>query len=113
MVIENIGEGKMECKVALVEDLPSGKMMGFTNDNKEFLVVNLKGKYYAICNNCMHKGCKLSSGTLNGNNIECPYHGSIFNVKTGKVVKGPAKKSESTFKIKVDENNSIKWGYKV
>ena len=97
----------MEYDIGLVKDLPSGKMMGFTNDNKEFLVVNLKGKYYAIKNNCMHKGCKLSVGTLNGINIECPCHGSAFNVKTGKAIKGPAKKSVPTFKIKTKDERIV------
>ena len=46
--------------------------------------------------------CFLSDGQLKGEDIQCSCHGSIFNVKTGAVVKGPAKKPEMTYQVKVD-----------
>jgi 3-phenylpropionate/trans-cinnamate dioxygenase ferredoxin subunit len=69
---------------------------------KSVLVANLAGKYYATGNVCTHMGCTLSNGTLKEGNVECPCHGSVFDVKTGKVVKGPAKKPEPTFQVKVE-----------
>jgi 3-phenylpropionate/trans-cinnamate dioxygenase ferredoxin subunit len=47
-------------------------------------------------------GCELSYGLLNGENVTCACHGSVFNVKTGSVVRGPAKKPTPTFEVKVE-----------
>ncbi len=56
---------------------------------KEILIVNVDGKYYAIDNKCSNDGGDLSIGTLNGHIVTCPLHGSQFNVTNGKNVKGP------------------------
>lgn len=45
-------------------------------------------------------------GTLDGYEVECPWHGSKFDVRTGEVTKTPATAPESTYVVKV-EGNSI------
>ena len=85
-------------KVVSTKELEPGKMIGFG----EMLVANLDGNYYAIGNRCSHRGCKLSSGMLDGEKIVCPCHGSIFDVKTGRVIKGPANKPEPMFQVKIE-----------
>ena len=92
----------MEVRIASTKDLPSGKMTGVENSGKEALVANLNGEYYAIGNICTHAGCKLSEGTLNGEKVRCQCHGSTFDIRTGGVLKGPAKNPEPPFKIRID-----------
>jgi nitrite reductase/ring-hydroxylating ferredoxin subunit len=89
-------------KVASIEDLEAGKMIGVEASNKEILLVNVEGMYYAIGSRCTHMSCMLSDGTLKGENVTCPCHGSVFNAKTGDVAKGPAKKPEPAFEVKVE-----------
>jgi len=89
-------------KVASTKDLEHGKMKGVEAGGKSLLVVNLEGKYYAIGNICTHMSCMLSDGLLKGESAQCPCHGSAFNVKTGGVLKGPAKKPEPFFQVKVE-----------
>ncbi len=43
----------------------------------------------------------LDEGTLTGELLECHCHGSTFNVTNGKVVKGPAKKPEPSYKVDI------------
>ncbi len=92
----------MEAKLASKKDLPAGKMMGAESSGQKILLANVNGSYYAIGNVCTHRGCTLSEGTLTGDKVQCPCHGSIFDVKTGAVVKGPATNPEKSFKIKAD-----------
>jgi 3-phenylpropionate/trans-cinnamate dioxygenase ferredoxin component len=92
----------MEVNIASTKDLLAGKMMGVENSGQKILIANVDGSYYGIGNICTHRGCKLSEGNLNGENVQCPCHGSVFNVKTGAVVKGPAKNPEKSFKVRVD-----------
>lgn len=94
-------------KVLATEELPSNEMIGVEVNGEKVLVVNLGGKYYAVGNVCMHRGCMLSDGTLEGENIQCPCHGSTYEVKTGSIIKGPTKKPQPTFQIKVEGNQIL------
>jgi 3-phenylpropionate/trans-cinnamate dioxygenase ferredoxin subunit len=76
-------------KVAETSEIPVGKMKKVKVEGKEVLIVNVNGKYYAIGNRCTHAGGDLSEGSLDGNIITCPRHGSRFDVTTGKAVSGP------------------------
>jgi nitrite reductase/ring-hydroxylating ferredoxin subunit len=89
-------------KVAFVKDLESNRMIGVEVGGKDIVVINVEGKYYAIGNRCTHMSCMLSDGTLEGGNVTCPCHGSVFDVKTGSVVKGPAKKPEPVYETKME-----------
>jgi len=84
------------------KQLGEGKMVGVEVGGNPILVVNLKGKYYAIGNICTHMGCMLSDGALKGENVQCPCHGSVFDVKTGEVIKAPANKPVLAFQVKVE-----------
>lgn len=89
-------------KAASTKDLGPGKMMGVEVGGKGVFIANVEGRYYAIGNRCTHAGCMLSDGKLGGENVTCSCHGSVFDVKTGNVVKGPAKKPEPAFQVKVE-----------
>ena len=93
-------------RVASTSDIPEGRMKKVTVANQQVLVVNLKGKYYAIGNVCTHFGGSLDRGILDGNEVECPLHHSHFDVTTGQVKRGPATRAEPVYEIKA-ENGSI------
>ncbi|MGB8780833.1 MAG: Rieske (2Fe-2S) protein [Candidatus Bathyarchaeia archaeon] len=94
-------------KVASTKDLKPGEMIDAGAGEKEICVANMGGKYYAIGNRCTHMGCLLSDGTLRGENVTCPCHGSVFNVLTGAVVKGPAQKSEPAYGVRIEEDQVL------
>jgi len=89
-------------RVSSRKDLESGKMKGVKVGDKDILIADLDGNYYAIGNRCTHAGCKLSEGTLGGENVRCPCHMSVFNVKTGNIVDGPAREPATTFQVKIE-----------
>jgi 3-phenylpropionate/trans-cinnamate dioxygenase ferredoxin subunit len=76
-------------KVAETSEISQGQMKAFKLEEKEVLIANVDGTYYAIANRCTHKNGDLSKGSLDGNIVTCPLHGSKFDVTTGKAVKGP------------------------
>ena len=76
-------------------------MTAVEKNGKEIVIANVDGKFYAMGNVCTHMGCKLDEGTLTGALLECPCHGSTFNVTTGTVVKGPTTSPEPTFPVAV------------
>jgi 3-phenylpropionate/trans-cinnamate dioxygenase ferredoxin subunit len=92
--------------VASTSELKPDEMKAVNVNGKPVLLVNLNGTYYAIGNTCTHMGCPLSKGTLKGEIIECVCHGSTFDLKTGKVMRGPAEKPEQKYDVKV-ENGKV------
>jgi len=89
-------------RVASGKDVQATGMIGVEAGGKEVVVVNIAGKYFAIGNRCTHMGCMLADGTLKGANVTCSCHGSTFDVRTGNVVKGPAKKPEPVYQTKIE-----------
>jgi nitrite reductase/ring-hydroxylating ferredoxin subunit/uncharacterized membrane protein len=55
--------------------------------------------YAAFQDRCTHKGGPLSDGVLICGTVQCPWHGSQFDVKTGDVKCGPATEKISTYPI--------------
>ena len=92
---------------ASTSKLKPDEMMAVNVNGKPVLLVNLDGTYYAIGNICTHMGCPLSSGTLKGETVECVCHGSTFDLKTGKVVRGPAEKPEPWYEVKVEKGKIL------
>jgi 3-phenylpropionate/trans-cinnamate dioxygenase ferredoxin component len=76
-------------KVAETSEIPLGKMKVVEIAEKEVLITNVNGSYYAIENSCTHMHEDLSKGNLEGNTLTCPKHKAKFDVTTGKVVSGP------------------------
>jgi nitrite reductase/ring-hydroxylating ferredoxin subunit len=76
-------------RVADTSEIPIGKMKKVVVQDKEILVANVNGTYYAIGNVCTHERGDLSVGTLEGNIVTCPRHKSKFDVTSGKVISGP------------------------
>jgi nitrite reductase/ring-hydroxylating ferredoxin subunit len=70
-------------------------------------IANVGGRYYAIGNVCTHEGGPLADGGLEGYEVECPWHGSKFDIRTGKVTNPPADEPEPTYEVKVDGNNIL------
>jgi nitrite reductase/ring-hydroxylating ferredoxin subunit len=94
-------------KAALKKEIAAGKMKAVDVTGVSVLLANVAGEYYAIGNKCTHRGCKLSSGTLNGETVKCPCHKSVFNVKTGEVLHGPASKPAPKYAVKVEEQQIL------
>ena len=76
-------------KVAETEEILPGKMKKIMLEDKAVLIANVNGNYYAIAGRCTHRGGDLSKGSLDGNIVTCPLHGSKFDVTTGKAISGP------------------------
>jgi nitrite reductase/ring-hydroxylating ferredoxin subunit len=96
------GAKEMEVAIASAKKLKAGKMIGVETNGKSILLANLNGEYFAIGNICNHEGCTISDGTLRAEKVECPCHGSTYDVKTGAVLKGPAASPEPSYKLRID-----------
>jgi nitrite reductase/ring-hydroxylating ferredoxin subunit len=76
-------------RVAGKSEIPMGKTNAVKLEDKEILIANVGGNYYAIGNRCTHAGGDLAQGALEGNIVTCPRHHAKFDVTNGKVVSHP------------------------
>jgi nitrite reductase/ring-hydroxylating ferredoxin subunit/uncharacterized membrane protein len=66
------------------------------------VVVLRQGKQlYAISATCPHAGGPLDEGTLTGDVVECPWHGSRFCLRDGRVLTGPATVNAPRYDVRV------------
>ena len=88
--------------VASTSEVSPGKMKRVMVSGHPVLLSNLGGHFYAIGAVCTHVGGPLEEGQIIGDEVQCPWHGSHFDLKTGEVKRGPARLPEPKYEVKVD-----------
>jgi glycine betaine catabolism B len=94
-------------RVASTGEIPEGKMKKVLVGSQQVLVANVKDKYYAIGNVCTHMGGPLDQGILADHEVQCPWHGSHFDITSGQVKRGPAARPEPIFEVKVESGSIL------
>ena len=94
-------------KVAETKDIQPSTMKAVDLASERVCIVNVEGNYYAIGNVCTHVGGPLDEGTLEGYEVECPWHGSKFDVRTGEPTRPPARQAVPKYEVKVEDNNIL------
>ncbi len=94
-------------KVAETRDIPEGEMKVVEVRGEPIVIANIGGQFYAFNNSCPHAAGPLADGYLEEDVVECPYHGSQFNVRTGEYISGPASGPVQTYTVQL-EGSDIK-----
>lgn len=68
---------------------------------RSIALFNLGGEFFAIDDCCSHEDAPLSEGTIEGEEVECPWHAARFNIKTGEALSPPAYENIDTFKVRI------------
>jgi nitrite reductase/ring-hydroxylating ferredoxin subunit/uncharacterized membrane protein len=77
-------------EVATVKDLQTDQMKLIHLNNKRIVLAKTADAYVAFNDRCTHKGGSLAGGAMICGTVQCPWHGSQFDVNTGAVKAGPA-----------------------
>jgi nitrite reductase/ring-hydroxylating ferredoxin subunit len=92
--------------VTAASELPPGTMRWVVVDRERVLLANVDGAFYALRDACGHRQMQLSKGRLDGHIVECPLHFATFDVRTGKLVSGPASADVPTYEVRI-ENDTV------
>jgi 3-phenylpropionate/trans-cinnamate dioxygenase ferredoxin component len=94
-------------RVATTSELPTESMMRVEVDGVPICLVHAEDdNVYAIGDTCTHEEYSLSEGELWDMSVECPRHGSRFDVRTGQVTGLPAVIPAKTYPVTI-ENGEI------
>jgi 3-phenylpropionate/trans-cinnamate dioxygenase ferredoxin subunit len=90
-------------RVASVDEVPIETLKAVIADQTEICLAHADdGNFYAINDVCTHENFLLSGGELFELQVECPQHGSRFNLKTGAVTGLPAVVPTNVYPVTIE-----------
>jgi len=84
-----------------LEGVEENKLYRVTASGVPVILLRQGLQFYAISATCPHAGGPLEEGTLEGNVVECPWHGSRFCMRDGRVLTGPATVNAPRYDVRV------------
>jgi 3-phenylpropionate/trans-cinnamate dioxygenase ferredoxin subunit len=89
-------------RVCALDDVADGASLAAKVDGVEIALVRNGDEVYAIQDECSHAAIPLSEGEVDGHEIECWLHGSMFDLRTGDAINLPATEPVPVYAVRVD-----------
>ena len=93
--------------VAKTSDLSDGEIMLVEVGDERIALSRIDGSFYAIAEVCSHAEGPLSEGVVDDEEVECPWHGSRFNLKTGEVTSPPAGEAVARYAVRLEGDDVL------
>lgn len=87
---ETVKNSGQPIAVASIDELKIDQMKLVHVDGKRIVIAKTEKGYVAFDDRCTHKGGSLAGGSMMCGTVQCPWHGSQFDVTNGNVKAGPA-----------------------
>ena len=97
----------MFVRIGTTAEVADGEMRVFDVAGTNVNVSNAGGHLYAFDDTCTHMGCSLARGDLEGTTVTCACHGSQFDVTTGAVLVGPARRPVRSHRVQVEAGDLL------
>ena len=91
--------------VGTTDNIEVEDIIRFDHNDRTFCVYKLEDGFYATDGICTHEDVHLEDGLVMDNEVECPMHQGVFDIKTGEAVSPPACDDLKTYPVKVEDNN--------
>jgi 3-phenylpropionate/trans-cinnamate dioxygenase ferredoxin subunit len=90
-------------RVGALAEIPEGELRAYDLPAGRVAIAHIEHRLFAFGDECTHAGCSLSEGTLSDRDaeVECPCHGSTFDVETGEPTGGPAADPVPVYAVRV------------
>lgn len=89
-------------EVARESHVAPGQLRKVTVEGQDVLLANVAGTVYAVGAACTHDEGPLDEGELEEHCIRCPWHFSLFDMRTGAVVESPAADPITVYQVRVE-----------
>jgi nitrite reductase/ring-hydroxylating ferredoxin subunit/uncharacterized membrane protein len=84
-------------------DLPEATPTAATVDGITLMLYRSGDVVRAIADRCSHRGGPLHEGECDGETVTCPWHGSMFRLSDGDIVRGPATAPQPRFEVRLTD----------
>ena len=87
-------------------DLGSGEVRRFDVGDHRVALVRIEDDFYAIGDRCSHEDYSLAEGEVwvDERELECPRHGSTFDLATGEPCSLPAIKPVPVYEVEMSDD---------
>ena len=92
-------------RVAAVSEVPKGGLRAVSTEKGAVVLANVDGDIYALEDRCSHQDYPLSAGELEGDELECPFHGARFDVCSGRALQLPAITPVRSYQVDVRDGD--------
>lgn len=96
-----------EIEVATVDELKINSMKLLHVKDKRIVLARTEDRFVAFDDRCTHRGGSLAAGSTMCNIVQCPWHGSQFDLITGEVKSGPAHEGIKIYSVREDKGKII------
>lgn len=93
--------------VAQADELQVDQMKLMHLNGRRIVLARTEAGYVAFDDSCTHRGGSLAGGVMIGGLVQCPWHGSQFDCRTGAVKAGPAETPIATYRV-TEEQGQVK-----
>lgn len=94
-------------RIGSAGDVPPGAGRRFEVGDHRIAVFRVGSELYAIGDRCSHAEASLAEGEVWDTEVECPRHGSAFDLTTGEALSLPATRPVPVYEVKVDDDGSL------
>lgn len=93
--------------LASLKDLQTRKLICTKSGSYRILVALAEDQVYAVDDMCTHEDASLSKGSIHGDCVKCPLHGSRFRLSTGEALDDPAEEPLKTYPVKIEDDQIL------
>jgi 3-phenylpropionate/trans-cinnamate dioxygenase ferredoxin subunit len=86
-------------------EIVDGEINSYGAGERQVAIANVDGDLHAFDDLCTHQQCSLAEGELDATTVECPCHGSQFDITTGKAIGGPATEPVDIFEVREQDGD--------
>jgi len=89
-------------RAASLEEVPTGRCKLTEVSGRRVVLARIGDQVYACADACSHRGGPLSEGKLAGARLTCPWHGWMYDVRTGQCLLPARGAAVATYPVRVD-----------
>lgn len=89
-------------RLCRTDEIPLEEGRRFDVNGHPIAIFHIESGFYAIGDTCSHEEASLSEGFVDDDLVDCPKHGSQFEIKTGKNLSLPATKPVPAYRVVVE-----------
>jgi 3-phenylpropionate/trans-cinnamate dioxygenase ferredoxin subunit len=93
--------------VASLKELKTSKLLCVKPQGLRIALAYVDGKVFAVDDMCSHEDASLAKGSLHGECVKCPLHGSRFDLNTGAALDEPAEEPVKTYPVKIEGDDIL------